>query len=531
MFQNSERNSIDSRVIGNISSFKEDLVLISEEELSFKNLKEEDELGNYTFENSPKFRQVSSIIFIEFHNLHGLQIAFHTESHPGLVLPEKSLVESYSLYLIPKPDLSNQIISFVVEDQWLFVGCPQFMEDLKYERNALVWNLLFGFYMGPTQNIGSSPSMDILDSEIEIDSPPPLTIIPSIPSVQISTSISGKLSNSTSQPQFGQIGIHQKIGLSDGGIHIVDQFTPLLRRITHSLRQLENECQLISIHKSQIEKVLPILLSQLNSNGDFSVTFHPENNIFSLNGKLTFSSFNRNPMQVNPWFVPVPKVDILRYVQSDWDLSVQRIIPFINSTRYVKEISKCCNVHINLVQKALKHLVYYDAITFIDIFQYSNIYVIHSKQKMIELFHSREMQDECINYISLNPNNLVKVNDLLALFSKFSVDKSLKSILMECNITNINHKALITYGILRKILVRVHEYPLLKEGLDPTLYEAEFESNGYNLAAFLPYLDGTHCIDEICVEFEIPRNEFLQLLSILEDEYWIIKRKYISPDM
>lgn len=60
------------------------------------------------------------------------------------------LFETYSEYVITKPQLCDKIITFAVEDETqkhLWMGIPQCIEGSQYDRNALLFNIVLVFEM------------------------------------------------------------------------------------------------------------------------------------------------------------------------------------------------------------------------------------------------------------------------------------------------------------------------------------------------------------------------------------------------
>jgi len=59
---------------------------------------------------------------------------------------------------------------------------------------------------------------------------------------------------------------------------------------------------------------------------------------------------------VQDYEVPVPLVDLRSMVTKDWDLTMKKVIPFINSVYYVKKIAELSQVDIALVRGCIEHL-------------------------------------------------------------------------------------------------------------------------------------------------------------------------------
>ena len=55
--------------------------------------------------------------------------------------------------------------------------------------------------------------------------------------------------------------------------------------------------------------------------------------------------------------VPVRVAPLERLVDSDWDITIQRIVPFINGVYHAKRIASEARVHVDLVVRALSILL------------------------------------------------------------------------------------------------------------------------------------------------------------------------------
>ncbi|XP_041347751.1 GATOR complex protein NPRL2-like [Gigantopelta aegis] len=91
---------------------------------------------------------IKCIFFSEFHPKAGPKITYQ--------VPEDFIIkfESIQIYIITKPELKNRLITINALG-YKFVGCPVVIDDAKYARNALIFNLCFVFDKDtPTCNYG-----------------------------------------------------------------------------------------------------------------------------------------------------------------------------------------------------------------------------------------------------------------------------------------------------------------------------------------------------------------------------------------
>lgn len=94
---------------------------------------------------------------------------------------------------------------------------------------------------------------------------------------------------------------------------------------------------------------------------------------------------------MNDYEVPVLIVDIHIYVDKHWDMTMRKILPFINGVNSVKKISNLSFINLKYVRLAVQHLIYYGCAQLVDIFQFMNVYRI--THKVNEFMESLELQE------------------------------------------------------------------------------------------------------------------------------------------
>ncbi|PCG91380.1 Nitrogen permease regulator 2 [Penicillium occitanis (nom. inval.)] len=105
------------------------------------------------------------------------------------------------------------------------------------------------------------------------------------------------------------------------------------------------------------------------------------------------------PPHVKAWDVPLFTVRFEAFLDENWDLTLQKIVPYINGVNSVRIISILADVELSLAYKAIRHLLYYGCVFLLDIFSFSAIYAPTAS------FHSsiasdEGMQQECARYVN-----------------------------------------------------------------------------------------------------------------------------------
>jgi len=80
------------------------------------------------------------------------------------------------------------------------------------------------------------------------------------------------------------------------------------------------------------------------------------------------------PKIIPGYLVPLRTKDLDELSKVEWDLTLRQVIPFLDGVNYVNKIATLSGIHLSLVSKCIRQLIYYEAVQLVDIFQYSNRY-------------------------------------------------------------------------------------------------------------------------------------------------------------
>ncbi|ETP30888.1 hypothetical protein, variant 2 [Phytophthora nicotianae P10297] len=208
--------------------------------------------------------------------------------------------------------------------------------------------------------------------------------------------------------------------------------------------------------KELLGTILPQILRDLTLHGECTIPVDTAN---IVNLKL-FPTL-QDPAPVFEYQVPVAIRDLRALLEnSEWDLALQQIVPFIDGVRYVKRISLEADVEIAIVKKCVRQLLYYGCVTLIDIFLHSNIYA--NTPKIAVLANDPKLQAECAVYISKSGHAPPSFARIFALYC--SVQPSLRMsdfcVVYSESLTFIDVRRFITFGLIHGFLRRVHRYPI-----------------------------------------------------------------------
>lgn len=102
------------------------------------------------------------------------------------------------------------------------------------------------------------------------------------------------------------------------------------------------------------------------------------------------------PPPVHAWHVPLSTVQ-LSALNTSFDLTLLRIIPFINGIQSVSQIAQLADTDLSLTRKAVRHLLYYGCIILLDIFQFGAVYA--PTAEIGAFVEDKGIQEECLRYV------------------------------------------------------------------------------------------------------------------------------------
>lgn len=377
------------------------------------------------------------------------------------------------------------------------------------------------------------------------------------------------------------------------------EFSPHLTvtlKLATLLRTLEEQSHFLSRDTSppntgKIYALCEILLEDLNN---YCESMIPIDDYNTLNIKL-FPTYPPPPPLL-PHHVPLSTVRLSSLVDQNWDLTMLLILPHINGVNSVAQIALAADADYRLVRKALRHLLYYNCIFLLDIFTFSAIYA--PTAELASFVESTELQDECARYVTIPYSNdydhinddnggngtgtgmaprllgdhsspLISGTELVQLYCSLKQGQSVRHFCIEnaTALDGIDVRRLITFGVIKGFLYRVHKYAIAtssggggsggisskkllaahragavqkpprqpKEGDDGepghddddddedtagegaesgnTKRQRQRPPKNKKTDVLTPFLDGTHCFDEICTELQISESELVARLK------------------
>ncbi|KAJ6000527.1 Nitrogen permease regulator [Penicillium waksmanii] len=146
--------------------------------------------------------------------------------------------------------------------------------------------------------------------------------------------------------------------------------------------------------EGKVHSLCEMLMEDLNNYCECMI---PIDDLNTLNIKL-FPIYP-SPPSVKAWHVPLFTVRYQAFMDENWDLTLQRIVPHINGVHSVRIISILADTDFSLTCRAIRHLLYYGCLFILDIFSFSAIYA-PTAQFSSTIPSDESMQLECARYVN-----------------------------------------------------------------------------------------------------------------------------------
>nr|XP_055132159.1 GATOR complex protein NPRL2 isoform X2 [Symphalangus syndactylus] len=241
---------------------------------------------------------------------------------------------------------------------------------------------------------------------------------------------------------------------------------PIVKKLAGYLTTLELESSFVSTEESK-QKLVPImtiLLEELNASGRCTLPIDESNTIH-----LKVIEQRPDPPVAQEYDVPVFTKDKEDFFNSQWDLTTQQILPYIDGFRHVQKISAEADVELNLVRIAIQNLLYYGVVTLVSILQ-----VGHKRASLRDVFQL---------YCSLSPGTTVR--DLIGRHPQ--------------QLQHVDERKLIQFGLMKNLIRRLQKYPVRV-----TREEQSHPARLYT---------GCHSYDEICCKTGMSYHELDERLE------------------
>uniref|UniRef100_A0AAY5JWY7 NPR2 like, GATOR1 complex subunit n=1 Tax=Esox lucius TaxID=8010 RepID=A0AAY5JWY7_ESOLU len=283
---------------------------------------------------------------------------------------------------------------------------------------------------------------------------------------------------------------------------------PIVKKLSGYLTTLELESGFISNEESK-QKLLPImstLLEELNATGASTLPIDESNTI-----NLKLIEQRRDPLIVQEYDVPVFTHCKDHFIKSQWDLTTQQILAYIDGFRHIQKISAEADVELNLVRIAVQNLLYYGVVTLVSIFQVmkpSDIWNVSatSPNKVTRLFGETVVRSGAGLCLTPHPacvsgQKRACLRDVFQLYCGLTPGTTVRDLCSRYSqqLQRVDERRLIQYGLMKSLIRRLQKYPVKvlrdERSRPPRLYT------------------GCHSYDEICCKTGMSYKELDERLE------------------
>ncbi|QIW98043.1 hypothetical protein AMS68_003561 [Peltaster fructicola] len=404
-----------------------------------------------------------------------------------------------SSYIIPPYELCNDALS-IAHNGHLILGWPVSIEDQNYPRNRFTFNVCF-----------------VLDDSIDEDSRRAYRIL-------------------VRKTARWFKGIEQ----SDGLLSSISEDNDLPQPVCH-----DNDIDIVS-------KTLEQVFYQLSEYGECCI---PISDVHVLNLRLDIREPAR-VVAVHGWGVPLLISELPDQATTTWNLVLQQCYPYINGVNHVQKIADLADVELELVRSNIQMLVGTGNAMLLDIFHSQAIYA--PTADMAWFIKDHTLLIECQQYITRDKDNPLRIDELIDLYLYLQPSLTMADFVLahQQPLSTIDLRRMITFGVIKGFLRRVHRYAQLSEPAstqdtsrpatsfkDPSAdarqawRQAALSSGWATPPSDIPaslktrapkteselrsdedtklkrYLNGQHCFDQICVEMNMTEKQIMSRLQ------------------
>ncbi|KAL1408702.1 Nitrogen permease regulator 2 [Vanrija albida] len=247
----------------------------------------------------------------------------------------------------------------------------------------------------------------------------------------------------------------------------LEAFEPVVRKVARILRSAEIESEYLSNPKPEHTPTLAVLEQLFEDLNSYSETSIPLDGFNTLELKLF--PFYPNPSDVTDWDVPVALVNINALKDDNWDITAARVAQHINGINHSARIAQLADADPALVRETLRHMLFYQVIMMVDIFQYSNMYAV--TPAFPRLTSDETVMQECGPYVTRAGSPVLDWPILAALYTKLTPGTTVHQ-WCEANgiiAKGIDPRRFTSFGIIKGFLRRVQRWPVIVDRTAPLL--------------------------------------------------------------
>ncbi|KDQ17467.1 hypothetical protein BOTBODRAFT_105417, partial [Botryobasidium botryosum FD-172 SS1] len=238
----------------------------------------------------------------------------------------------------------------------------------------------------------------------------------------------------------------------------VSCYEPIVRKCARVLTECEKESSFLTSPSGsqKLYQIIEQLYEDLNSYSETSIYIDGFNSL-----ELKIFPFYPNPPEVDDWQVPIALLNLERRRDRNWDLAITKVCPHINGVNHVRKIAELADVSPEATRLCMQHLLFYQCIMMVDIFQFSNMYTLTPSIRW--LADDPSVIEECGIYVTYPGHDLPSFPRLLHLYTRLKPGKTVHMWEEENGVCalGVDVRRFISFGVIKGFLRRVERWPVL----------------------------------------------------------------------
>lgn len=244
-------------------------------------------------------------------------------------------------------------------------------------------------------------------------------------------------------------------------------YEPIVQKVAEYFVELEQASFFLTRDgANHIPKIIEKIFNDLTKNRE---CVYKINDATSLYFKLCPSYRGIEPPEVSIFMVPmfVRDVELTKAVVEKMDVLSQRIIPMIDGIRTVKEIADEASIDQDLVVRCVRNLHFYECVSLVPVFLYSNTYV--ATERVQDFYKNNSEIADCLEFVKLrgqdDPTALPEFNDVFRLYLTMRCGMTLYDWVKEYRPRElgVDEHRLVQFGMHHQFLRKLTIYPVCTE--------------------------------------------------------------------
>jgi hypothetical protein len=236
-------------------------------------------------------------------------------------------------------------------------------------------------------------------------------------------------------------------------------FHKVITKLARMLKNLEQEVEYVTQAQNRMTlyRLMQEILHDLNRFKECRINLSDHD---SLDLRL-MPEYLRITHPLKFWEVPVAQMDLNSIMDCTWDLTLKRMIPFLNGVYTIAQVAELADIDLELVQIGLHHLMRSGAVQMIDFFQLTNMYAVTPRLR--RLVYDELVQRKCIAFVC--KSTVTFEPTVIQLVSWYAILKPGMPLYDFIKIAafpthSLDLRRFIVFGVLNGWIRRLHRYPV-----------------------------------------------------------------------